>query len=194
MYDQIVDTFLLGRDQALRQRLLQGVEGNPSRILDVGIGTGRNLPLLARVNSGAEVVGVDISPGMLERAESRVVPGTNVTLICNDILDADLKPGFDLIVCTYVFSVAVKPHCLADRLRKLASDKAKLLILDAHYPNRSNPLFSTLLKFEEWIAAADLSLNFEKLMPSTTVHRSRQFEFWKYIKGLEYRVSHSLAQ
>ncbi len=69
------------------------------RVLDVATGTGPLLPLAARsVGPTGHVLGVDLAPGMLERARARVEGLTNVELA---LVDArELPPAaFDAVAC-----------------------------------------------------------------------------------------------
>lgn len=47
---------------------LDKLERPPARVLDLGTGTGKGARVVAKRFPGAEVVGVDISPAMIERA------------------------------------------------------------------------------------------------------------------------------
>ena len=58
-YDLLDLPFEHRRYQRLRPILFEGLSG---RILDSGVGTGRNIPFYP---PGAEVTGIDISPAML---------------------------------------------------------------------------------------------------------------------------------
>ncbi|MEE9264757.1 MAG: class I SAM-dependent methyltransferase [Vicinamibacteria bacterium] len=65
-YDATRWAFLFGREELLRQvahRL------TPQRVLEVGCGTGRNLPRLTELYPEANLTGVDLSPDMLAKAE-----------------------------------------------------------------------------------------------------------------------------
>lgn len=64
-YDVIDLPFEIGRYRKLRPLLFQGLNG---RILDAGVGTGRNIPYYP---PDADVVGIDLSPAMLARAARR---------------------------------------------------------------------------------------------------------------------------
>ncbi len=82
------------------------------RVLDVGCGTGLNLPLLrAAVGEQGAVVGLDLSPQMLEQARHRVVAAgwDNVHLHRGDAGSATLSallPGqFDAVLMTYAMSI-----------------------------------------------------------------------------------------
>src|SRR5260370_20046891 len=62
-YDLLDLPFELGRYRKIRPLLFHALTG---RLLDTGVGTGRNFPYYP---PGARVLGVDNSPGMLARAE-----------------------------------------------------------------------------------------------------------------------------
>ena len=66
-YDLLDLPFEYGRYRKIRPLLFRGLSG---RILEAGVGTGRNFPFYP---PGSEVVGIDLSPAMLARAE-RAVP------------------------------------------------------------------------------------------------------------------------
>jgi ubiquinone/menaquinone biosynthesis C-methylase UbiE len=100
-YDLLDMPFESRRYRALRPLLFEGLSG---RILDAGVGTGRNFPYYP---AGSRVVGVDISPAMLARAERRrseaPVP---VTLMEMDAVRLDFAAGsFDAAVATFLFCV-----------------------------------------------------------------------------------------
>src|SRR4029077_1436596 len=65
VYDLIDLPFEYGRYRKIRPLLFRGLSG---RILEAGVGTGRNFPFYPL---GSEVVGIDLSPAMLSRAERR---------------------------------------------------------------------------------------------------------------------------
>src|SRR5262245_36692689 len=64
-YDLLDLPFEYGRYRKIRPLLFRGLSG---RILEAGIGTGRNFPFYP---PESEVVGIDLSPAMLARAERR---------------------------------------------------------------------------------------------------------------------------
>jgi ubiquinone/menaquinone biosynthesis C-methylase UbiE len=64
-YDFLDLPFEYGRYRKIRPQLFQGLSG---RILEAGVGTGRNFPFYP---PNSEVVGIDLSPAMLARAERR---------------------------------------------------------------------------------------------------------------------------
>jgi ubiquinone/menaquinone biosynthesis C-methylase UbiE len=64
-YDLLDLPIEYGRYRKIRPLLFRGLSG---RILEAGVGTGRNFPFYP---PGSEVVGIDLSPAMLARAERR---------------------------------------------------------------------------------------------------------------------------
>lgn len=72
-----------------------------SPVLELGTGTGRVALYLAQ--SGYHVVGIDVSPAMLDRARSRArtLPADRTEFILADMRDFDLGRRFDLIVCPF---------------------------------------------------------------------------------------------
>ncbi len=89
------------RYQRIRPQLFVGLEG---RILDAGVGTGRNISFYPRQSP---VVGNDLSPAMLARARLRKVCfGFDVELREMDVCKTDFPDGFfDAVVSTFLFCV-----------------------------------------------------------------------------------------
>jgi ubiquinone/menaquinone biosynthesis C-methylase UbiE len=79
---------------------LDSIESPPSRILDLGTGTGRAAFLLARRYPEAEVVGVDLAPAMLAEAR-RLMPPELQGRVRFEGADAEHLPypdaSFDLV-------------------------------------------------------------------------------------------------
>src|SRR5437763_9000667 len=98
-YDLLDLPFERRRYRPLRPLLFQGLSG---RILDAGVGTGRNFPFYPL---GATVVGVDISPAMLAQAERRLnEAAAPVELLGMDVTRLDFPDGsFDAAVATCLF-------------------------------------------------------------------------------------------
>ncbi|MBS7555482.1 class I SAM-dependent methyltransferase [Ancylobacter dichloromethanicus] len=99
VYDLLDLPFEYGRYREIRPLLFQGLSG---RLLDAGVGTGRNMPFYP---SGSEVVGIDLSPAMLERAEARrALSPASVQLTEMDISRLTFPDAFfDAAIATFVF-------------------------------------------------------------------------------------------
>ncbi|HJZ42179.1 MAG TPA: class I SAM-dependent methyltransferase, partial [Hyphomicrobiaceae bacterium] len=96
-YDLLDLPFEFRRYRKIRPLLFQGLTG---RILDAGVGTGRNIPFYP---PGAEVVGIDISAAMLARAERRRLSlGADVQLRQMDVTQLEFPDqSFDAAIATF---------------------------------------------------------------------------------------------
>src|SRR5216683_2423224 len=103
-YDLLDLPFERRRYQALRPLMFQNLGG---RLLDAGIGTGRNC---AYYPAGAIVSGVDTSPAMLERARHRCpTVAAAGRLYQMDVTALEFPSGsFDAAVATFLFCVLPK--------------------------------------------------------------------------------------
>lgn len=103
-YDATAWTFQLVGARRLRQRAIDLLDVHAGdTVVDLGCGTGVNLPVLARaVGEHGRVVGVDVSPGMLEMARRRVdrhrLP--QVTLVEGDVRGFGLPSGTSAVLAT----------------------------------------------------------------------------------------------
>jgi ubiquinone/menaquinone biosynthesis C-methylase UbiE len=106
LYDILDLPFEHTRYKPLRQLLFDGLSGN---LLDAGAGTGRNFPFYP---DGATVIGIDLSPAMLDRAQHRKAKlGTAVELHEMNVLALDFADdSFDGIVATFLFCVLDAEH------------------------------------------------------------------------------------
>jgi SAM-dependent methyltransferase len=104
-YSDSYDAFYADKDYGAECDLVEGIFkdlGHPVRsILDLGCGTGRHSVELAR--RGYEVVGVDLSEGMLDRARRRAagegVSGT--TFLLGDVQNIQLNRRFDAVLSMF---------------------------------------------------------------------------------------------
>lgn len=101
VYDLLELPFEYGRYRRVRRLLFEGLSG---RVLDAGVGTGRNFPFYP---PGTTVVGIDISPAMLARAErKRKSAVADVQLRQLDVTRLDFADRtFDAAVATFLFCV-----------------------------------------------------------------------------------------
>jgi ubiquinone/menaquinone biosynthesis C-methylase UbiE len=114
-YDLIDLPFELGRYRFLRPLLFRGLTG---RLLDAGVGTGRNI---AYYPTTSEVIGVDLSPAMLSHAARRGVRSrSSVRLKEMDLTELQFAAGyFDAAVASFVFCT-MPPEARHAALRELA--------------------------------------------------------------------------
>lgn len=103
IYDATRWSFLFGREKVL---IRASCVTNPRRILEVGCGTGRNLPGLRRRFPQAHITGVDLSGQMLAIAAKKV-NDDQTTLLRRSYsgpVHEDGKP-FDLVLFSYALSM-----------------------------------------------------------------------------------------
>ncbi len=100
-YDLLDLPFEYGRYRKIRPQLFNGLSG---RILEAGVGTGRNFPFYP---SGSNVVGIDFSPAMLARARRRLpTASATVELHQMDVTRLEFPDrSFDAAVATFLFCV-----------------------------------------------------------------------------------------
>lgn len=104
IYDATRWSFLFGRN-ALVERVARDLD--PSRVLEIGTGTGKNLVQLCRTFPEATVYGLDISTEMLDVARRKVERfGERVELIHRPYDGPDSRgPRHELIVFSYSLSM-----------------------------------------------------------------------------------------
>ena len=81
----------------VNQRLAAHV-GRPARLIDLACGTGAHA--LLQAHGGTEVIGIDLSAAMLERARIRAA-GRPITFLQADMRDFDTVRPVDAVTCFY---------------------------------------------------------------------------------------------
>lgn len=121
-------------------------------VLEIGVGSGRNLPyLLDAVGPTGSVTGVDLSAGML--AEARKLAGrrgaANVTLIESDASTVALDRDFDAVLFSLSYSVIpaeVRPAALARAWERLRPG-GRLVVFDGGLARtRLRPLLAPIVR------------------------------------------------
>ncbi len=110
-----------------RQELLAGVAG---RVLEVGVGTGKNLTYYP---AETEVTAIDFSPKMLERAGRKIEREglSNVELREMDAQQLDFcDNSFDTIVSTCVFCSVPLPVQGLRELRRVLKPEGRMLMIE----------------------------------------------------------------
>jgi phosphatidylethanolamine/phosphatidyl-N-methylethanolamine N-methyltransferase len=117
------------------------------RVLEIGVGTGLNLPLYPR---DCSVTGIDISAEMLQKARerSKELGLTNVALGLMDASNLDFSDDtFDHVLATYVISAVPDPVKTLLEMRRVCRPEGHLVILN-HFRSE-NPILGAV----EWILA-----------------------------------------
>ncbi len=99
------------------------------RLLDVGCGTGVLLGRLLGRSPFREVAGVDLSPGMVAQARSRLPPSAR--LLVGDAQGLPFSPAsFDVVVSASSFHYWPAPARALDELRRVLRPGGHLVITD----------------------------------------------------------------
>jgi len=125
-----------------RKKLVSQTKG---RVLEIGIGTGRNLPYYPR---GCEIIGVDLSEKMLEKARGFALKlGLSITLLTMDAENLAFKDGaFDSVLCTLSLCAVSNPIQALYEMKRVCKSGGKILLLE-HV--RSHNFF--IGKIQDWL-------------------------------------------
>lgn len=144
IYDLIFDRiFAPGRAAALRHLALATTD----RVLEVGIGTGLNLPLYP---PSVRLTGIDLSQEMLDKAVERVqtLAMPNVTLKVMDATGMDFGENeFDKAVATYTISAVPDPVAVLREMRRVVRPQGLIVILNHFRSERRG-----VGRLEDWVA------------------------------------------
>ena len=122
-------------------------------VLEVGCGTGRNLPLLCdAVGDDGQVIGVDASSGMLARAQQWVTRQhrQNVLLLQQDAAELTLPGPVDAALFSLSYSVLPDRETVLQKTWDALRPDGRLVIMDAGLP--ASPLGRLLGPVGEAIA------------------------------------------
>lgn len=127
---------------------LQGGE----TVVDVGCGPGATLPYLREaVGPDGRVVGVDITPELLDRATTRTGRWPNVEILRGDAATVPLTGPVDAVLASFVVGLLDDPAAAVDRWLDALAPGGRVAILDAASTPRRvgavlNPLFGLFVR------------------------------------------------
>lgn len=166
LYDILDLPFEYARYRPLRPKIWIGLSG---RILDAGVGTGRNM---AYYPDGAEMVGLDLSGPMLKRAAAcKRRTATAVDLVEADITATSfLDDSFDAVVSTFLFCVLAPELQLPAlvELARICKPDGEIRILE--YAISANPIRRAIMRlWAPWVRfayGAAFDRNTEQYLPA----------------------------
>ncbi len=114
-----------------RKHAVEIINRSTGRVLEVGVGTGLSLPTYKR---DLEIVGIDLSPEMLEKAHERVAEHglKNVTGLHEmDAGQLTFETGtFDTVVAMYVMTVVPEPEKVMKELARVCKPGGQVLLVN----------------------------------------------------------------
>jgi len=140
----------------LRKRLWSEVRGE--RILEVGVGTGKNLP---HHPEGSRSVAVDLSPRMLRRAARKAGRlGRDLDLVLADAQRLPFRDGvFDAAAATFVFCSVPDPVLGLGEVRRVVRQDGGLHLME-HVRSRT-PVAGRLMDWTNplWVRVSGANIN-----------------------------------
>ena len=139
LYDKM-ETLAERRYANWRLRLWSLIQG--PRVLEVGVGTGKNMPYYP---AGLEVTAIDLTPGMLQRAKVRAVDyDLAVTLLQRDVQALDFPDeSFDDAVSTFVFCSVPDPIMGLNEIARVLKPNGRLFLIE--HVRSANPLLGAIM-------------------------------------------------
>jgi phosphatidylethanolamine/phosphatidyl-N-methylethanolamine N-methyltransferase len=114
-----------------RRHVVELINQSQGRVLEVGVGTGLSLPAYAR---HLEIVGIDLSADMLERARERVDSGNLDHVTGLHEMDAEKlafeDSSFDTVVAMYVMTVVPRPEAVMNELARVVKPGGQVLLVN----------------------------------------------------------------
>jgi phosphatidylethanolamine/phosphatidyl-N-methylethanolamine N-methyltransferase len=185
VYDFIFDwIFAPGRYAAVAQL---GLTPSDS-VLEVGIGTGLNLPLYPPLT---RLTGIDLSSEMLDKAVERVqnLAMPAVTLKVMDATSLDFSENeFDKALATYTISAVPDPVAVLREMRRVVKPGGTLVILN-HFRSERR----VVSRVEDLVAPVCTRLGWKSNLPMTPlleavgltpelVQKVNMFNGWRLVK------------
>jgi phosphatidylethanolamine/phosphatidyl-N-methylethanolamine N-methyltransferase len=114
-----------------RKHAVEIINQGKGRVLEVGVGTGLSLPAYGR---HLEIVGIDLSPEMLEKARERVSTERLRNIAGLHEMDAgDLEfpdAAFDTVVAMYVMTVVPDPEKVMRELSRVCRPGGEVMLVN----------------------------------------------------------------
>lgn len=127
-----------------RKWRIEALSGLSGKVLEVGVGTGRNLKYYP---AGCSVTGIDNSEGMLEIAREKAGSMQNITLLLMDAEHLEFPDNsFDYVVTTFVLCTIPDPVQALKEMRRVLKSSGELIALEhMHSSNLFIALFEDLI-------------------------------------------------
>lgn len=144
-YDFTANLYYLAglREQRYRRMAVAELDPQPGdTVVELGCGTGLNFDLIQeRIGPAGTLIGVDLTPAMLERAGRRVAKRgwKNVELIERDIADLEYPALVDRVISTFALTLSPFYGRAIRRAREALSPGGAFVLLDLKAPADAGP-------------------------------------------------------
>ncbi len=129
-------------------------EGRHGRIIDIGVGTGLELPLF---DPRTRILGIDLSEAMLRRARDRVGRDKLAHVEGLAVMDATRlafpDSSFDVAVVPYVLTVVPEPRGMLDEVRRVVRRGGEIVLVNHFGAERG-----AVAAVEAWLGTRSASL------------------------------------
>jgi ubiquinone/menaquinone biosynthesis C-methylase UbiE len=117
-----------------------------SRVLEAGVGTGKNMPFYP---ANVSITAIDLTPGMLQRAQKRAADlglASRVDLRLGDVQELDFPNSvFDTAIATFVFCSVPDPVLGLSELKRVVKPGGRILLLE--HMRSANPFWGAIMDF-----------------------------------------------
>ena len=195
MYDQTFGRMV----QQSRESAVRGLPIEPGdRVLEVGIGTGEALPLYPQ---HCEVMGIDFSEGMLEKARKRIKKHqlNHVSLRRMDAAQMELEnDSFDIVMAAYVVTAVPDYREVVSEMIRVCKPGGRIIMLN-HFSN-GNKMIAAVEKMISPLCKhigfrTDLSLNTVLEGTTLVVERKKKvnpLRFWHLVECVNQKNGHAV--
>lgn len=185
IYDLSRPFFLYDRDKTLKELSVRPGQ----TVLDVGCGTGWNLPHLVRkIGETGKVYALDCSESMLKKTEEKIIKNKwkNVILINNYAEKYILPEKADLILFSYSLTMIPDWKKALDNGIKNLKDQGKLVILDFYVWYKIKKLYPL---WKRWLKVNHVNISDE---PAGYLReKAREYKLSLFRGGYNYRLEAS---
>ena len=189
-YDAALIFYRLAGVTKLRSDLIDRLnlqEGDT--VVDLGCGTGSNFPMIHdKVGKAGRIIGVDLSPAMLERAREKAAKHDfdNVTLVESDIRNYRYPADIKAVAACFALEMVPEYDAEIKRIAEALPESGRLGLLGLKHPEN----------WPDWIVQLGVILNkpfgvsreYEDFQPWEAVEKHLEAEnFQEFYLGAAYR-------
>ena len=171
-YDAALIFYRLAGVTKLRSDLIDRLKLNEGdTVVDLGCGTGSNFPMIhEKVGKTGRIIGVDLSPAMLERAREKAVKHDfdNVSLVESDIREYRYPADMKAVAACFALEMVPEYDAEIKRIAEALPEGGRLGLLGLKHPEN----------WPNWIVELGVILN----KPFGVSREYEEFQPWKAVE------------